>query len=72
MYRFISPNKSPNRKTKNWRVFEREAVEKHFGRVIDCNGENGHSVLDTYFTQESASELMTSTLDYINRIVTGT
>lgn len=48
MYKVISANRSPNREPKNWRVFEKEAVEKHFGQVIDCNGEDGRSVLDTY------------------------
>ena len=48
MYNVISANRGPNRDPKNWRVFEREAVEKHFGKVIDCNGEDGKSVLDTY------------------------
>jgi hypothetical protein len=48
MYSVISANRSPQRAPKNWRVFEKEMLEKHFGKVLDVNGEDGHSVLDAY------------------------
>tara|TARA_R100000152_G_C6753549_1_gene177313 strand:+ start:92 stop:1162 length:1071 start_codon:yes stop_codon:yes gene_type:complete len=48
MYKVISANRAPNKPPKNWRVFEKEMLEKHFGKVLDVNGEDGHSVLDAY------------------------
>ena len=48
MYHVISANRSPARAPKNWRIFEKESLEKYFGKVIDVNGEDGHSVIDTY------------------------
>ena len=48
MYKVISANRAPNKPAKNWRVFEKENLEKHFGKVLDVNGEDGFSVLDAY------------------------
>jgi hypothetical protein len=48
MYSVISANRSSERAPKNWRVFEKQALEKYFGKVIDVNGEDGTSVLDCY------------------------
>jgi D-alanine-D-alanine ligase-like ATP-grasp enzyme len=47
-YKVISANRGPQRTPKNWRIFEKEMLEKHFGPVLDVNGEDGHSVLDAY------------------------
>lgn len=44
----ISANRGPQRSPKNWRVFEQDAVEKHFGKVVNVNGEDGFSVLEKY------------------------
>lgn len=48
MYKVISANRGPLRAPKNWRVFEKEMMEKHFGPVLDVNGEDGSSVLTAY------------------------
>ena len=48
MYSVISANRAPNKAPKNWRIYEREMVEKYFGKVLDVNGEDGHSVLEAY------------------------
>lgn len=48
MYSVISANRGPNKPPKNWRVFEKENLEKHFGKVLDVDGEDGHSVLEAY------------------------
>tara|TARA_Y100001935_G_scaffold252888_1_gene257758 strand:+ start:452 stop:1555 length:1104 start_codon:yes stop_codon:yes gene_type:complete len=48
MYKVISANRSKLRAPKNWRIFEKESLEKYFGKVIDTNGEDGYSVLETY------------------------
>ena len=48
MYKVISANRSPFRAPKNWRVFEKEMMEKHFGTVLDVNGEDGHSVQEAF------------------------
>ena len=47
-YKVISANRSPNRSNKNWRIFEKENLEKHFGPVLDVNGEDGVSVLKAF------------------------
>lgn len=44
----ISANRGPNRANKNWRIYEKESLERHFGSVIDVNGEDGVSVLNAY------------------------
>ena len=54
MYQVISANRSPKRAPKNWRIFEKESLEKYFGKVIDVNGEDGHSVLDTYLNYKES------------------
>jgi hypothetical protein len=56
MYKVISANRSSKREPKNWRIFEKEAVEKHFGEVIDCDGEDGCSVLETYKKHKDSVE----------------
>lgn len=56
MYKVISANRGPTREPKNWRVFEKEAVEKHFGEVLDCNGEDGVSVLEAYNQNKDSIE----------------
>lgn len=48
MYKVISANRAPNRAPKNWRVFEKEMMEKHFGPILDVNGEDGISVQSAY------------------------
>jgi len=48
MYKVISANRSSHKAPKNWRVFEQENLEKHFGRVLNVDGEDGYSVLDAY------------------------
>ena len=48
MYKVISANRGSHKAPKNWRVFEKENMEKHFGPVLDVDGEDGHSVLDAY------------------------
>ena len=48
MYKVISANRAPNKTNKNWRIFEKEMMEKHFGKVLDVNGEDSHSVLNAY------------------------
>lgn len=48
MYKVIAANRSPQRASKNWRVFEKESMEKHFGPVLDVNGEDGISVLKAF------------------------
>jgi D-alanine-D-alanine ligase-like ATP-grasp enzyme len=58
MYKVIAANRGPSKPPKNWRIFERESMEKHFGPVLDVNGEDGHSVLDAY-------EKYKDTLEYI-------
>ena len=47
-YKVISANRSSNRANKNWRIFEKESLEKYFGPVLDVNGEDGRSVLEAY------------------------
>ena len=44
----ISANRGPNRANKNWRIYEKESLERHFGPVLDVNGEDGVSVLNAY------------------------
>ena len=34
MYKVISANRSSKREPKNWRIFEKEAVEKHYNQAI--------------------------------------
>ncbi len=58
MYKVISANRSPQRAPKNWRVYERESMEKYFGPVIDVNGEDGHSVLDAYEKYKDSIEFI--------------
>ena len=48
MYKVISANRKSNKAPKNWRVFEQENLEKHFGKVLNLDGEDGYSVLDAY------------------------
>ena len=48
MYKVISANRSSHKAPKNWRVFEQENLEKHFGRVLNVDGEDGYSVLDAH------------------------
>lgn len=48
MYKVIAANRSPQRASKNWRVFEKESMERHFGPVLDVNGEDGTSVLNAF------------------------
>ena len=48
MYKVISANRGSHKAPKNWRVFEQENLEKHFGKVLNVDGEDGHSVLDAY------------------------
>jgi len=47
-YKVISANRSSNRSPKNWRVFEQEMMEKHFGPVLNVDGEDGHSVVQAF------------------------
>jgi len=47
-YKVISANRSPQRSPKNWRVFEQEMMQKHFGPILNVNGEDGHSVLEAF------------------------
>jgi len=47
-YKVISANRSPRRADKNWRVFEQEMMQKHFGPILNVNGEDGHSVLEAF------------------------
>ena len=47
-YKVISANRSPQRSPKNWRVFEQEMMQKHFGPVLNVNGEDGYSVLEAF------------------------
>lgn len=50
MYQVISANRSPKRAPKNWRIFEKESLEKYFGKVIDKDSkETGYRF--TYPTQ---------------------
>lgn len=56
MYKVISANRSRRREPKNWRVFEKEAVEKYFGSVLDCDGEDGVSVLNAYKENKDSVE----------------
>ena len=58
MYKVIAANRGPQKAPKNWRVFEKESMERHFGPVLDVNGEDGHSVLEAY-------EKYKDTLEYI-------
>ncbi len=48
MYKVISANRSSNKAPKNWRVFEQEYLQKHFGPIINVDGEDGHSVVEAY------------------------
>lgn len=48
MYKVIAANRSPQRASKNWRIYEKESMQKHFGPVLDVNGEDGTSVLKAY------------------------
>ncbi len=48
MYSVISANRGVGKVNKNWRVFEKEMLEKHFGKVLDVDGEDGHSVIEQY------------------------
>ena len=48
MYKVISANRSPNRAKKNWRIFEKESLERYFGKVLDVNGEDSKSVTNAY------------------------
>ena len=48
MYKVIAANRGPSKPPKNWRIFEKENMEKHFGPVLDVNGEDGHSVYDAF------------------------
>ena len=48
MYKVISANRAPNKTNKNWRVFEQEMMEKHFGKVLNVNGEDGQTVKQAY------------------------
>ena len=48
MYKVISANRAPNRANKNWRIFEKEALERYFGKVLDVNGEDSKSVLNAF------------------------
>ena len=48
MYKVISANRGSHKAPKNWRVFEKESLEKYFGKVLDVNGEDGFSVFDAY------------------------
>ena len=47
-YKVISANRSPQRSSKNWRVFEQEMIQKHFGAILNVNGEDGCSVLKAF------------------------
>lgn len=47
-YKVISANRSSKRANKNWRIFEKESLERYFGRVVDVDGEDGTSVTSTY------------------------
>ena len=40
MYKVISANRAPKKTNKNWRIFEKEMMEKHFGKVLNVNGED--------------------------------
>ena len=48
LYKVISANRGSHKEPKNWRVFEKQGLVKHFGEVLDVNGEDGHSVLKAY------------------------
>lgn len=48
MYKVISANRAPKKTNKNWRIFEKEMMEKHFGKVLNVNGEDGSSVIRAY------------------------
>ena len=58
MYKVIAANRSSNKAPKNWRIFEQEYMEKHFGKVLSVDGEDGHSVLNAY-------EQYKDTIEYI-------
>tara|TARA_A100001515_G_scaffold140959_2_gene137286 strand:+ start:426 stop:1508 length:1083 start_codon:yes stop_codon:yes gene_type:complete len=54
MYKVISANRGSHKAPKNWRVFEQEYLEKHFGSVINVDGEDGKSVIDTFSKYENS------------------
>ena len=58
MYRVIAANRGPQKAPKNWRIFERESMEKHFGKVLDVNGEDGFSVLESYEKYKDSVEFI--------------
>lgn len=49
LYKVISASRGPNKNMrKNWRIFEKEALEKYFGPVLDVPCDDGHSILDAF------------------------
>ena len=66
MYKVISANRGPQKPPKNWRVFEKESLEKYFGKVLDVNGEDGFSVFDAYKKYKNDVEYIPNilTIDY--------
>ena len=48
MYKVIAANRSSKRASKNWRIFEKESMQEHFGPVLDVDGEDGVSVLKAF------------------------
>ena len=55
-YKVISANRAPNRANKNWRIFEKESLERYFGPVLDVNGEDGKSVVEAYNRYKNSIE----------------
>ena len=60
MYSVISANRGISKLNKNWRVFEKEMLEKHFGKVLDVDGEDGQSVLKEYEKHKEWSRKLSS------------
>lgn len=58
MYTVISANRSPSKANKNWRIYEKQYLEKYFGKVLNVNGEDGKSV-------ENAFERYSDTIQFI-------
>ena len=56
-YKVISANRSSNRSPKNWRVFEQEMMEKHFGPVLNVDGEDGKSVTQAFKEHKDISHI---------------
>ena len=59
MYKVISANRAPDKSPKNWRIFEKEMMEKHFGKLLDVNGEDSYSVHYAYEKYKDTVENVT-------------